>query len=289
VITPGKIYVSTVCLPGPSSLEERLRLLVDHGLQAIELGQAVTLNGRGLSCLQDIHAEFLVHNYFPPPAASFVLNLASRDAEVRKRSLELTARAVDLCALLGAPFYSIHAGFITDPTGHGTTSFIFPPPESPAQREAALERFVQSTQSAMEGARRAGVDILVENNGCSDELKGKLLLQSADEFLEFFSRHGAGHPGILLDTGHLNVSAHTLNFDPMDFVEQTASHIRAFHVSANDGTADTGDPVTEGSWALEVLSMPRFSGVPVVVESNFERVEDLRRHVCWLRERLGRP
>lgn len=287
--TPGKIYVSTVCLPGPVPLEDRLRVLIDNGLHAIELGQGVTLDGLDLSCLRDLPAEFLVHNYFPPPAESFVLNLASKSGQVREKSMGLVARAVNLCALLGAPFYSVHAGFVTDPTGHGTTSFIFPPPESPSERETALEWFVQSTQSAMKSARWAGVGILIENNGCSHELNGKLLLQSADEFLEFFSRYGANHPGILLDTGHLNVSARTLNFDPMDFVEQSAPHIRAFHVSDNDGTGDTGDPVREGSWALDVLSMPRFSELPVVVESHFQRVGDLRRHVCWLRKKLGRP
>jgi sugar phosphate isomerase/epimerase len=225
----------------------------------------------------------LVHNYFPPPPEPFVLNLASADAATRARSLELVLNALELTARLGAPFYSVHAGFITDPTGFGTTSFIFPMPESPREGQAAFQRFVASLHEALNHARRLGVRLLVENNVCSPELRGKLLLQTAAEYSELFQALPDEHLGILLDTGHLNVSAHTLGFDRMAFVEQVAPHVGALHLHDNDGTADTHQPITETSWVQDVLRHLADQHVPLIIEARFAEAASVRQHADWLR------
>ena len=53
---------------------------------------------------------------------------------------------------------------------------------------------------------------------------------------------------MLLDTGHLKVSARTLNFDPKKFIERFKPHIKIVQISDNDGTADQNLPVREDSW-----------------------------------------
>ena len=60
-------------------------------------------------------ANLSFHNYFPPPEKSFVLNLASSDNEVSKKSINHVIRAIDLSHSLGIKEYSIHAGFRIDP------------------------------------------------------------------------------------------------------------------------------------------------------------------------------
>ena len=89
--------------------------------------------------------------------------------------------------------------------------------------------------------------------------------------------------GILLDTGHLNVTARTLGFDRMTFVERVAPYIGAFHVHDNDGIIDSHQPVQPGSWVLDVLREPKFSELPVIVEARFKNIDELCRHVEWLR------
>lgn len=280
------VFVSTVCLPGVQPITSRISLYRSHGLNAIELGAGVSVDKDSQSQVAEIECQFLVHNYFPPPPEPFVLNLASGDDGVRQRSLELVFRALALTARLGAPFYSVHAGFITDPTSFGKTSFVFPMPASPDEAEFALHRFTTALEIAVDRAQHLGVQLLVENNVCSHELRGELLLLSADELLDLFRVLPSPHLRMLLDTGHLNVTANTLGFDRMAFAEKVAPYVRALHVHDNDGMADTHQPIQPGSWVLDVLHRPEFAGLPIVVEAKFDDVTDLRRHVDWLKDEL---
>jgi sugar phosphate isomerase/epimerase len=282
------IFVSTACLVGVEPIISRISLYRSYGLNAIELGTGVSVDDNNLARVSGSDCQFLVHNYFPPPPKPFVLNLASSDENIRRRSLELVFKALALTVRLGAPFYSVHAGFITDPTSSGTTSFIFPMPASPDVEQQAMKRFVEAIKIALDHAERFGVQLLIENNVCSRELRGKLLLQDADEFLALFKALPSLHLGILLDTGHLNVTAHTFGFDRFSFVDQVAPHIRAFHVSDNDGTVDSGQPVRAGSWVLDVLHRAEFRDLPIIIEAKFKSAVELRQHVNWLRAELGR-
>jgi sugar phosphate isomerase/epimerase len=268
------------------SLASRISLYRSHGLDAIELGAGASVDKDNLSQVTGIECQFLVHNYFPPPPDPFVLNLASNNDGIRQRSLDHVTKALALTASLGAPFYSVHAGFITDPTSFGMTSFVFPIPASPDEAQLATDRFIKALETALDLAWHFGVRLLVENNVCSDDLRGKLILQTADEFLSLFRALPSPELGLLLDTGHLNVTAHTLGFDRVAFVEKVAPYIQAVHVHDNDGTADTHHPVKSGSWVLDLLRRPEFVGLPIVVEAKFETVADLRRHVDWLKEEL---
>lgn len=269
------------------TLEDRVYQYRQYGLTAVELGARVTVNGDSAPHISARDNRFLVHNYFPPPAEPFVLNLASPKENIRQRSMKLILEALALSARLGAPFYSVHAGFITDPIGTGETSFIFPMPASPAEVRLAMERFVAGLACALERAQALGLHVLVENNVCSPELHGKLLLQTAEEFGALLQTLPSSNLGILLDTGHLNVTAHTLGFNPLDFVERIAPYVRGLHVHDNDGSADTHRPAEAGGWVLEVLRRPQFAGLPIVVEARFDSLADLRSHVDWLRGELS--
>lgn len=286
--TASSIFVSTACLGTSEPLLSRVSAFLEHGIQSIELGARVTTEGVSRIAFQLPPANYLVHNYFPPPLVPFVLNLASVSQEVRQRSLDLVSNALQLSAELNSSFYSVHAGFITDPTGFGSTSFLFPMPTSPLEEHRAMKRFITSLGYSLEKAQQSGVQLLVENNVCTPELRGKLLLQSAEEFLHLFNVLPSPNLGILVDTGHLNVTAHTLGFDRMAFVEQIAPFVKGFHIHDNDGTADLHQPVKPGSWVLEVLKRPEFAATPIIVESVFSTVEELHEHVGWLRKELGR-
>jgi len=279
-------FVSTACIPIRESLMSRISSYRQCGLDAIELGASVSVNEEDLAQIAEVQCNFLVHNYFPPPQDPFVLNLASRDDDIRQRSLELVFKALDLTAQLGAPFYSVHAGFITDPTSFGTTSFVFPMPISSSEKQAAVTRFKASLEKVLSRAQELGLQVLVENNVCTEDLRGKLLFQTADEILRMFDSLSSSNLGLLLDTGHLNVTAHTFGFDRMRFVDCVAPYVRAFHISDNGGVEDAGEPVREGSWVLDVLHRPEFVGLPVVIEAHFDTTSELCLYVDWLKGEL---
>lgn len=286
--SPAAIFVSTACLSGIESLASRVFLYRSYGFNNIELGAGVSVDEASLAQVAKGDCRLLVHNYFPPPRESFVLNLASKNEDIRERSICLASAATSLAVSLKAPFYSVHAGFITDPTSFGATSYIFPPPDSPGEAHFAFSRFITALNIVLDSAQRSSIDVLIENNICSQEMCGKLLLQTAEEFLQLFSAVPSRHLGMLLDTGHLNVSAKTLGFDRLGFVKNVAPYVRAIHVHDNDGINDTHQPIQAGSWVLDLLQRDEFAGLPIVIEARFKTMDDLCRHVDWLRKELGR-
>jgi len=256
------------------------------GLNAIELGGGVTVSDNSLSQINQTGAIFLIHNYFPPPQETFVLNLASDNSDILRRSLDMVSNAIDLAAHIGAAFYSVHAGFITDPEFFDGTSFVFPSPRSPDQADYAVNRFTTAMKTIVDHAQRRGVGILVVNNMCSEQFRGKLLLQTAEEFLSLFSALQSSHLGLLLDTGHLNMSAHTLGFDRMSFVDKMVPYVKAMHIHDNDGIADTHQPIQPTSWVLDILRRPEFAALPLVIEAKFDNMTEMCRHVKWLETEL---
>lgn len=282
------IFVSTACLSQVQTLSSRLDLYSGYGLDRIELGAGVLVHKECLIRLNKQKGSWLVHNYFPPPADSFVLNLASNNKDTQQQSLGLISTALKLTASLGAPFYSFHGGFITDPSSFGTTSFTFPMPSSPKEGVFAFERFIQMLKTVLGWAQKNEIRVLIENNVCSSELRGKLLLQTTDEFLNLFDALASPSLGILVDTGHLNVTARTFGFDPLTFIDRLKSYIHAFHIHDNNGIEDTHSPVEAGRWSFDILNSPEFRDLPIVVEAKFDSVSELRDHVDWLKTELGR-
>lgn len=278
------IFVSTSCIAAPQLLEGRVSEFFDHGLNHIELGAGVILGNNSLAWIKAQKGQFLIHNYFPPPSEPFVLNMASSNAAIRSHSINFVCGTLQLCAQMSIPFYSVHAGFITDPVGFGATGFILPYPDSPDAPRQAMARFIHSLTICAAEAKRLGLYVLVENNVCPQELMGKLLLQRAEEFEGLFRVFPDRLPiGILLDTGHLNVSARTFGFEAMDFVHTLAPYLKAFHVHENDGVSDTHQPVQKGSWILELLKMKQFERLPAVLEARFANVSGILQHVNWLK------
>ena len=276
------IYVSSACLNGYPNFVELVRHLCEFGIRYIEDGAG---SKPGPNFIEQLHAypcNYLVHNYFPPPTEPFVLNLASADPMIQQRSLDLVRQAIDLSAEFDAPFYSVHAGFITDPYAFSNGHFQFPDATEPDAPQRAFDRFVSALLTADQYAREHRVKLLVENNVCWPDLRGKLLVQTADEILKLFDTLGSDNVGVLLDFGHLNVFAHTLDFNRLDFIERVAAHIHAFHVHDNDGTADAHRPAGSTSWVLDVLRRPEFAELRVIVEAQFTSVVELIKYVDWL-------
>ena len=268
------IYISTAAFGGTSLVEIFTRCEVAQ-ITHLELSSGARLEA---DWRDSVHAarkrgmRLLVHNYFPPPADPFVLNLAATDPAIRDRSLAFCRASIDLAAEVGAPFYSVHSGFALNLTpemlGH---------PEVQAAaadriaipREEARTTFLTSVRALVEYARRAGVRLLVENNVLSSRYRERqpgnpLLLCDADEVLWLMREVADATLGLLFDTGHAKVSAVTLGFEARDFLNAVAPHIGAWHVSENDGLTDQNAPCREDSWFLPALR--EYRDAPVVLE-----------------------
>lgn len=223
--------------------------------------------------------DVLIHNYFPAPEESFVLNFASEAPAIRERSFSLAEKAISLCARFGAPYYSFHPGYLDDGYERADGHFAFSS-RGFAPYQKALARFRESVLQLLEMGKAKGVAIAVENLfpapgnvqtslNCSMGQVDELLSALPDEV------------GLLVDLGHLNVTAHYLKVDKSRFVDfllsRFASRIYEVHVSGNCGAADEHLPIFFGDWQLTVLKAftrcPGFSGKGVNITLEARRLD----------------
>ena len=84
------VFVSTSCFAA-NDLSKTLNLAETVGLRNLELGICTNASNAPIRELlrtaqRQRGFSFLIHNYFPPPAEDFVLNLASPDQEIAEIS-----------------------------------------------------------------------------------------------------------------------------------------------------------------------------------------------------------
>ena len=249
------IFISTGGIRDKSAAETAMSLS-QHGIPAVELsGGAYSVNYETDLLAQRKDLVIQVHNFFPPPLQPFVFNLASSDPALSERSVEHVREAIRLAVKLGRPVYSFHAGFRINPR----VAELGQPLGRHALRDraSALEQFGEKVLILAEEARREGVTLLVENNvlnaiNFKNFGEDPLLLTHPDEIVAFM-KEMPFNVGVLLDVAHLKVSARSLGFDPTAAHALVKPWIYGYHLSDNDGTADTNEVVTSDSWFWEVI------------------------------------
>ena len=267
------IYLSTGAFQH-QSLDEIIAYCLQQNLQYLELSSGVHYEP---DLLESIFANqskmnYLIHNYFPPPEDPFVLNLAAADPYVHYRSVEHCKNAIDLSRQLDAPFYSVHSGFAfyltPEMLGDPITQSLLPD-DIYFPREQAYEIFVETAKELADYGRQRSVKLLLENNVVSPlylaggKNKG-LLMAHPDEVLRCMDDLSDSNVGLLLDTGHLKVSANALHFSAEKFIKRVGPYIEAIHLSENDGMVDNNQPFSESSWFWPFLF--DFQQIPWIIE-----------------------
>ncbi|GBE29164.1 xylose isomerase-like TIM barrel [bacterium BMS3Bbin04] len=264
------IYVSSGAFGNPP-VAELLERADRANVNRLELASGLAISSEDRHRLVEVAKEFsfLVHNYVPAPTYPFVLNLAAEGAIQKRRSLDLARDAMDLCVELSAPFYSLHAGFATplsvDQLGHPETQRAV----SKAERDRAWDRFLRGVFVLAEEAATRGIGLLIENNVSPREVRDEagissLFLSDAEGIEMFFKQLNDSNVGLLLDTGHLAVSANANERDPREELELIRPYVKALHLSDNDGLLDQNQPITRESWFYPLLAS--FASLPAVIE-----------------------
>ena len=202
-----------------------------------------------------IDATFSVHNYFPPPLKPFVLNLASNDEKIYKESKKHIFNAINLCNELSCKYYSFHAGFLVDPKVEElgrkvTVKELYP-------RKESLHLFIDRVNEISDYAEKLGIEILIENNVVSKNnfLRFKsnpFLMADTSECCEIMKNTNS-NVSLLIDVGHLKVSANSLGFKKEDLFQRCSNWIKAFHLSENNGESDSNNKISADSWFWKYL------------------------------------
>jgi len=282
--TRTQVFVSTQCLPADEPLGDRLQRLYAAGLHHVELSNySVTDSADFPDGGRKFPRHLMLHHFFPPEPRSLVLNLASRDDMVRKETLNFFRRGLDWSAALGAPFYSIHAGYITDPVGKDRQGFVFPLPES-GEYSRALNRFVDGLINLARYADERKVTLLVENNVVTDQHRGKLLLSTPAEFKELFINWPEDLPiGILLDWGHWQITSRTLKLS-LDSFAVLRERVRGLHLHTNDGLFDQHEPFMPDETTLDAIHA--FRPAFVTLEGRYKDLRKLQAATLHMEELL---
>jgi len=282
------VFVSTTSFRS-RDLGAILSLCEEGRIEALELsavaGDVSLLRGRRHP------SHVLVHNYFQLVTPPFVLNLAALDPETLERSRSHCRAAIDLSRDLGGAVYAAHAGYaaelapevLGDPERQAAL-----PAERFANRDDAYAALVESCRLLTTYARERGVRFLVENHvltAGAGERGAELLFAVEPSELERLVRDvGEEGFGLLLDVGHLKVSAETVGFDPVSAVTSLSQWIGALHLSENDGVVDSHQPFDDGAWFLPLLrTLPAAAVTIELANQPVEAIADVRATVArWL-------
>jgi sugar phosphate isomerase/epimerase len=172
--------------------------MLDEQKQAIR--EALAANRLGIS---NINA-FMMHAVNDPRQKYWHPSWIEPDRHYRQIRIDHTKRALTLAKELGAPCIT------TEPGG---------PVERGQSWSAALKLFVEMIKPVAEHAEKEGVLLLVEP-------EPDLLIETADQFLEFMQHIDSPAVGMNFDIGH----AYCVKDEPAATIPRVAQYIRHFHL-----------------------------------------------------------
>lgn len=259
------LYVSSIAFEG-QAIGDIIEICVKESF-ALEFSSGLPFNSKMIQIYREAKVKRMPHNYFPAPDIPFVLNLASKNSEIRSLSIEHCIQGLNLAKHSNSPFFAAHAGFCIDPKPFELGKKINYDEEF--EREDHFDLFLESISLILEHARNIGVKFLIENNVIShfnltETGKNPLLCCDSNDIISIFAKVKNDYFGLLLDTAHLKVSCNTLDLSLEEEIRLISKFINGIHHSDNDGIKDSNEGLTEDYWFLKF--MPLFKEIPQVLE-----------------------
>lgn len=196
--------------------------------------------GRGL--------RFLIHGYFPPPKERFILNFADTSSRTR----DFIRESISYANALGVSYYSIHSGFSRD-FDFKDEILIDTGKEFKYNLDGVMQNIAWFCKEFPD------IGLAIENlfpNGGNAEC---CFLMHVDDIISFLDM--TENVSLLLDLGHLQVSANFFGFSFKDAVESIlekyAERIPEIHLSENNRLSDDHKLVDEDSAQIEIIKRHR--------------------------------
>ncbi len=265
------LYISSAGIYG-DRINERVERLALAGFRKIELSGGTKYYNEYLKDLLRLKRryslKYLVHNYFPPPQQGFILNLASLNKNIRNKSIDFCKKAIENSAVLGSPYYSVHAGFYFDPDIEELGRII--KPRKMYNSDKSQKAFTESLENLRQIAIKNGIKLFIENNVVNidsyESLKQSIpsMLLCYDDVIEF--RRSKPEYNFLLDIGHLKVTSHTLGIDFKSECFKLLALSDYLHLSDNSGLFDEHKLISRQSDIFKIIQGCDLSGKVVVLE-----------------------
>ena len=120
--------------------------------------------------------NFVIHNFFPPNDPDLVLNLASSNKNIIRKSMNHYKKVIELTNKINAKFFSIHAGFTIDPNYKELGKLLYK--HKKTNRRVHIENYIKNVKKIAKLSRKFNLNILIENNVISKKIMiGMVLIQ----------------------------------------------------------------------------------------------------------------
>ena len=280
------IFVSSSCVKN-KKIKDSIVELANNGFRNIELSGGTEdydgIENDILELKDKYNLNLLCHNYFPPPKEHFVLNLASLNNEVYKRSFNHIVKAISLSEKISAPKFGFHAGFyidikVTDIGKKITKTELF-------NREKCATRFCNAVLELQKTTSK--VQLYIENNVYSEAnfktYNGEevLMLTSSDKFVELSKKIDFN---LLLDIAHLKVSSKTLGLSFKEELAKMINNSDYIHISDNDSLSDLNCTLEKDSILYKNIKNIDLKNKDITVEI-YDSIDKIKES-CQLLEEL---
>lgn len=274
------IYVSSACIKG-NKISEIITKYAENGIRNIELSGG-TKYYEGIAddlcrLKEKYDLKYVFHAYFPPPQEDFVINLASCNDMVYERSISHYMSCIEMMKKAGCDVLSLHAGFFVeikaDEIGKALSKTTV------YDKERAMKRFCIAYEKIKKECMKNDIRLYLENNVLSaanyETFGGKDLLMMTN-FETFIELKQMLDFELLLDLGHLHVSANTLGLDYEKECRLFAPYVKWLHLSHNNGVADEHRPLGKESPVVEMYQKIFKNDVDITLETTGELDEILQ-------------
>ncbi|TAJ51870.1 MAG: hypothetical protein EPO58_12245 [Chitinophagaceae bacterium] len=277
------LFVSTTFFKDGTAIETALDTCKINGIKNLELGSNHQYSSDFKSIITSLSPDltYLVHNYFPIPKESFVLNLASTDEHIIQRSLEHVHTAIDFCEETGALLYTFHPGFLTDPKGSNQNrdNYDFQWDDAAGkQYDVAYETMLESIETCVEYAAKKKIRIAIETEGSYNK-HHHLLMQKPAEYEKLFKYFSPADLGINLNIGHLKLATEVFGFTAEAFTNLIGHYIVAMELSHNNGLTDQHLPLAVDAWYWPIILQPQFKNAYKILEFRDTSVERVQANI----------
>jgi len=284
------LSVSTTFTPDNHPLIEALKLCKEAEIKSVEIGSN-HCHEDNYDYLTDFPFQYLVHNYFPIPKESFVVNIASFDENIRKKSLSHIKNAINFAKSIDGKLYTFHPGFLTDPKGSNlfNNNYDFQWDEnqlSKSNHQKANKLMYSMMDEIVKYSQSKKIKIAIETEGSLNK-KDHLLMQKPEEYEEFMSKYSFSDIGINLNIGHLNLAANAFDFNRYDFVNLIQNYILAMELSHNDGQEDQHLPLEKENWYWDIILDQRFKNSYKILEFRNTSINQIQQNVNLFQEKTN--
>ena len=263
------IFVSTTFAKDDSKISDVLAECKKENISNVELGSNHIYEKDLKKIIQKYNFRFLVHNYFPIPKKSFVVNIASLNKKIRTISIQHIKKAINFCKVTNSKLYTMHPGFLADPITTSRTKnnydFIWNNNNLNKNYNLAFNNMLSSLKKIVHFAKNKKVRVAIETEG-SFKKKNLLLMQKPNEYKELFKYFKPNDLGINLNIGHLNLASRAFKFSKFKFVKELKQYILAIELSHNNGIEDQHLPLKKNEWYWKIINDPDFSKIYKILE-----------------------